>query len=302
MRASRSVAALCGWMIAAAQGTSGATEISVVRVEVEGVQASGLSGLDGDGAGGLLAVSERGHALLRLVVDGSRLVQDGGPIRLGGVSAGLELESLAWLGDGRVAIGTETQREYREQDEILLVRLEEGHGAVTGSLALRYEPWGLKAGKNHGIEGLCAAEGWLLAGSEAVGEMDGRRYAPLAVHDLEGGGWTHHYLGLSSGVGRLASLACRAAGGGALEVLAIERQFEISRLLRFELQPDAAAGSRIDPEILMDLAVHGRARWEGVAWLPDGRLVVLADNDRGGVVGPAEALLVNLGRRERLAP
>lgn len=281
------------WMTAAAAslllaGAGPAGELPGVRATLE-TDLAGLSGLGLAPDGTLWASPERSRKLLPLRVEQDRLVVAGPAVPLRGVPAGSDTEALAWLPDGTAALGTET-RSPRDADTILLARREEDGFRVVDRIELPYAFWKLTPEPNRGIEGLCFAEGKLVAGLEIARTQDGHRSAPLALYDLDQKAWTFLWLRLTSERGKLSALTCRAAGeGGGIEVRAIERHFGVSRLLGFELGEDLSDGHEIEPEIRGDLFLpgDGEPNYEALAWLPDGRLAVVADNHYGRVTGPA---------------
>lgn len=263
------------------------------QVGWEGEDVRGLSGLGRDPAGTFYAVPERVRRLLVFTFAGGRPVVGGPALPITGVPGGFDLESLAWVGtstpSGEVtlAMGTETDERGRDHDLIVFARLGPAALSVTGTLTFPYAPWGLTAGRNQGLEGLCAAAGWMLAASEVPGRAGDRRFAPLGAFDLGRRRWTPHRLWLTSGTGKISALACRDGPRG-IEALAIERHFEVMRVLRFSLPAPGAAGD-VSPEIACDLAARypKPPNFEGIEWLDAERLVLVSDNDFGGVTGPA---------------
>jgi phytase-like protein len=275
------------WLVGAGPGPQ------IEPAKLDSSEVFGLSGLDLGADGLLLAVSEHQHVLARLRVDGPKAELAGPVIPIEGIAEDLDAESLAVLGPDTVAVGTESQVPERKEDLIFLAHLEDAKARVTETIAFPYGPYALTAGKNHGLEGLCAASGVLLAGSEAVGQAAGGRFAPIGRYDFKTKRWTPFRLTLTSEPGRLASLACRPGPGDSLEALGIERQFGVMRLLRFQV-PLSGAGAEIQPEILLDLAklVKHPPDFEGVAWLPDGRVALVADNEHQGPHAPTDILLL----------
>ncbi len=253
----------------------------------------GLSGLAKDPSGRLWAVPERDRTLLALSPQSNGFLSTA--YRLEGVPKGFDTEALASLGDGRFAFGTETQ-ERRKSDQVLIATLEDGRARIVDRLTFDYGAWNIEAEANRGLEGLCYAGGQLLAGSEQPGKArqgnKRRRFAPLASMSPTTHATIKRFrLWLTTETGKLSSLACRERRDkGDIEVLAIERHYKEARVLRFTLP---AAGSDIEPEVLVDLAAlwPHPPNFEGVEW--EGKsLVLLVDNDSGGITGPS--LLVRL--------
>ena len=262
---------------------------------------AGLSGLGADPEGRLWTVPERTRVVLPLRVEGTRVVADGKPVPLRDVPAGADTESLAWLSSETLAMGTET-RARRDGDAVLLVRREEDAFRVFDRIELPYAFWGLTPEPNRGIEGLCAAGNRLVAGLEVSARRDGERDAPLAIFDLETKTWSFGWLRLTSERGKISALTCRVQDGDGtlIEVRAIERHFGVSRLLAFTL-PSSMPETPIEPKVVRSLLEKGDGapNYEGLAWLPDGRLVLVADNHFGRVSGPVLTRVLEPEERAR---
>ena len=251
----------------------------------------GVSDLALDDGGQLWAVAERQRVLVPLDLDGGRL--RGPVVRLEGVPPDADTEAMAWLGPDRVAFGTESHS-ARDGDRILLARLEGGVARVLDTLLLRYAPWGITAPSNRGIEGLAYAAPDLLAAAEATLEgPDGRRAAPIGRYDTETRRWSSYSVVLTSKTGLLSAIACRRSPShdGAVDCLAIERYYGEARVIRFLLprtREDAPHPLVVEASCHFDLARHlpPDTNPEGLARRPDGRLLVISDNDSGGVSGP----------------
>jgi hypothetical protein len=99
--------------------------------------------------------------------------------------------------------------------------------------------------------------------------------------------------------------------GGAIDVLAIERHFDVAHLIRFALPgPDAAPtapvttpASRelpppaaIEPVLVADLAplIQDRENFEGLVWDGERAIALITDNDWAGVSGPNLLVLARL--------
>lgn len=250
----------------------------------------GISGAALGSGGEIYLVAERRPSLLVLGgEDGSAQLS----LPLTGLVGEVDLESLAILGEGRFALGTEAKADDRDADAVLLVDREGGSLRVRETLPLSYAPWGLKAPSNKGIEGLCAAGGALLAGVEATVEVGGRRIAPLALRAPDGGPWIPLDLALTTTTGKISALDCQLEGEG-LRVYAVERHFGVCRILSFVVPLGAAPRAVIEPTVLVDLAAAGGElpNFEGLLRRPDGRLWLISDNDYGGASGPAVTWLV----------
>ncbi len=258
-------------------------------VHVVETDVSGLSGLGRDEHGAFWSPGEGADAVVR--VDPGTFAVTRYPIV--GAPEGTDLEALAWIDGTRFILGTETQVKGRTRDVILDGRLEGERFRVAPVGYLEYAHWGITAPNNDGIEGICHADGVMILATE-LAEGDGvRRWAPLATFDLRTQVWTAHRVALTSAEGKLSAIDCRARPGG-IEVLAVERHFGVSRLLRFDV-PRGPEGQRLEPRVVADLAklVAPLPNFEGLAWLEDGSAVLLNDNKyRGAVTEPSRLYFI----------
>ena len=275
---------------------------SAARSIIAARSLTGLSDLTVDDDGKLWAVAERTRALVRMEADGTgvRLVP------LVGVPIRLDVEGLAWLGDGRFALGTESDDPRRTSDLVLFVRLVDGgaRARVERSIALDYSRWPLRPNGNQGLEGVCRAGSALVVAVESV-SGSAHRFAPVAVRQLPDGSWTPYLVRLTTRTGKLSALSClvRPGRGGAIDVLAVERHFGVARLIRFELPAAGAAPTgpvttpagterpppaRIAPVLVADLAelLQQRENFEGLVWDGDRDIALVVDNDWARVTGP----------------
>lgn len=273
----------------------------VQRLVVAGKPMPGLSGMDRDESGHIIAVAERHSRLVRIRLqrDRAELISS---IALSGFAEGQDAEALAWLGSGRFAVGTERHGPSRESDEIFIYQLEGSTATLVETLRLPYALWGMRAEDNRGIEGACYAGERLLIGVETTGIVQGKRFAPLATYDFTRRRWITARLLLTSSEGLLSSLACRLdVAGQAIEVLAIERYYQTSRLLTFQV-PLAGMRKTIVPVLVRDLAAitpQAIPNWEGVAWDSDEGVLLLNDNQTAELSGPIEVMRLNVDRAGR---
>jgi hypothetical protein len=246
----------------------------------------GLSGLSRDEHGALWAPAERpsnGHpsTVLRIDPDTRGITA----YRVEGVPSGADLESIAWIDGTRFVLGTERGERGRARDLILEARLDGEKLVVSPVGNLEYSLWGITATTNHGIEGLCSVGGTLVVATELHQTKVGRRWAPLAVYEPTTQSWTAHWVALVSenGKGKLAGIDCRAKGD-AIEVLAIERDIEVRKLVRFVV-PRGPVTRNIEPDgvTTLDDSPLG-PNYEGLVWMPDGSVVLVNDNQ----LGPAQ--------------
>lgn len=274
--------------------SAGADDVPVIPHAVRStldVTQTGLSGLAVDGEGVLWVVPERTRVLIPLKRDGGKLVPTGEPVPLEWVPQSHDTEAMAFLPDGRLALGTET-RTPRKGDEILIARRDDDAFRVEDKITLPYSHWNLDAHPNKGIEGLCVASGHLVAGLERSIEKGRIRHAPLAVYDLEKEEWTPYTLKLTSNRGKLGAVTCRPGKDG-IEVRAIERHFGTSHLLAIHI-PLPPKGGELEPKIVGSLIPAGSPseNYESIAWLSDGGLAIVADNHYGRVTGPSAVVLL----------
>ena len=268
---------------------------TITQQAVDTGEYKGLSDLTGDGRGHYWSAPERQRVILKLNLSSERPGLDGAPVPLEGVPDGTDTEAVVWLSDNHFAMGTETQVDKRPSDDILLVTVENGRAKVTQKIPMPYKLWNTLANTNEGIEGVCAAAGKLLATSESAAlTEDGKRYAPLGRYDLSSRAWTPFKLMLTSRIGIISALSCRAdQDTNVLEVVALERYIGVSHVLRFRV-PLAGPGTTIVPDVTMDLGklLDTVPNIEGVAWSPQGDLYILSDNDFGVVTGPTQMIAI----------
>lgn len=274
----------------------------VSRTVLAHPDAVGLSGLASAGPGRFVVVPERRARLFTVDTTG---VLEAVPLR--GVPADLDVEGVAWLG-GDVLLATEGVGE-RSSDAALLVRRgPDGFDVIdTPPIVVEVESDAgpstlepLVLGHNAGLEGICVA-GAVFAAFETVAIMEGRRLAPLVSfpvpNDAAPAGApnvaTTRFVALTSETGKISALDCRAREGR-VELLAIERHFEVSRLLRFTLEPDER--DILEPEVVLDLVplLERGENFEGLARLPGGRVALINDNDYGTVDGPSELVVLDV--------
>ncbi len=260
------------------------------RLELD-LALDGLSGLTIDERGVLWAVAERS---LKLAAFQSGAVL--GVVPLEGFPEDADAESIAYLGEGRFAIGTESVDEERASDHVHLVTLEgrlpEATARVTGQVELPYSVLSVSPARNKGIEGLCAVGDTVIAAVEPkLMREDGTCTTALARGELSDTRWTGHDVELTTETGKISALACRAGPAG-IEVFAIERHYEVMRVLRFVV-PDAPGDAPIVPEVVVDLAgaLEGDPNLEGLA-LDGADFVMINDNHYGERTGPNEEFRV----------
>lgn len=259
------------------------------RVRVLETDVLGLSGLSQDEHGAFWSPGEGADAVLR--IDPVTFAVTRYPVL--GAPEGIDLEALAWVEGTRFIVGTETQEEGRTRDVILDGRIDGQRFRVAPVGYLEYSHWGITARANHGIEGICHVDGVLILATELAQEQRGRRWAPLGRFDPNTQTWTAHRVALTSEDGKLAAIDCHGRGDR-IEVLAVERHFGVSRLLRFDV-PGGPEGQWIEPVIVADLSklVTPLPNFEGLAWLEDGSAVLVTDNKyRGATNEPSQLYFI----------
>lgn len=243
----------------------------------------GLSGLTRDGDGALWTVPERTRLLLRL---GARGVDR--RLKIVGIPDELDVEALTWIEQGRFALGTESHVADRREDKVYFVAIGADRATIESTLSVDYATLPIRAVANHGIEGLCFAEGRLLAAVEEPFLSGGQRYGVIVQWSPE-----HRQsvdlVELTSDVGKLAGLDCRRGSTTTLEVIAIERHFGVRRVLAFELPLDQAA--TVQSRVISDLneALDASTNPEGIAWDEHG-IALIVDNHYKIRTGPCELL------------
>jgi hypothetical protein len=264
----------------------GAVERAAERGGFEIVQIDtppGMSDLTLDDRGVMWSIAERNREVLELELGKP-------PIRhpLDGVPLGIDTEGLAWLSDGHFAIGAEGAAEPTAA--IMFGELRMGHLVITRTRKLINADLGIELTINHGIEAVCGRGDELLAASETVGRLpDGSRYAPLVR--LHGDELTITKVKLTTDSGKLSALDCSFDGDGTAEVIAIERHFGVSRILRFTVKRDDA---EVTPTVELDLhpILQDALNLEGIVRLRDGRWVLINDNQHSKGANGGTQLLV----------
>ncbi len=245
--------------------------------ETEVATPPGMSDLTIDERGVLWGIAERDRIVVELPL-GEPPVHH----HLDGVAFGLDTEAIIALGGGAFAIGVEGG--VAPSAAILTAELHGDRVVVTGVRELTNKDVGLELTVNHGIEALCGKAGDLIAAIETVGKTeDGRRWAPLVRVHGDRLHMTRLYL--TTKAGKISGMYCTIGDDGVAQVEAIERHFGVVRLLRFALPRDAVD---VTPALDMDLfpVLHDNWNFEGVTRLPDGRLVLINDNQTDKVRGP----------------
>ncbi|MFT3698533.1 MAG: hypothetical protein QM831_35640 [Kofleriaceae bacterium] len=245
----------------------------------------GESDLSIDDKGHLWAVAERDHVIseLELVPNGPPKIT---PHPMDGVPDGVDTESLAWLGNGNFVIGTEGQHE--PSASLLAGHLEaNGHITVTPKLSFTNDQLGLTLIENHGAEALCGHGDDVYVAIESTAVTpEGKRWAPFVhVHGDQVVGVQK--LLLTSDKGKISAIDCDFGMG--LEVRAIERHYGVSRIVSFDVvpgKPELAAVVDLDLWPIVRDHYHEKLNLEGIVTTPDGRWVLINDDQGANVDGP----------------
>jgi hypothetical protein len=250
--------------------------------EVEINTPPGMSDLTIDDRGVMWGIAERHRQVIELELGKQPIIHP-----LEGVPAGIDTEAIAWLGDGRFVIGTEGADDATAS--IMFAEMKLQHLVVVGTRSLTSEDLGVELTANHGIEAVCGHGDQILAATEAVGRMpDGTRYSALVR--VRGDSLHVTKVRLTSDKGKLSALYCTWNVDGSVAIIAIERHFSVSRILKLTVQPTDV---EVTPTIDLDLApiLRDSLNLEGIVRLPDGRLVTINDNQGKTAHGPTELLV-----------
>jgi len=244
--------------------------------------APGLSGLAADDTGGIWTVAERDNKIYRITLDAADK-PNLETFAVEGAPAKLDLEGIAWLGADQFALGTEGK-----VDGIATVLLAERRDhtiVVTRTIELPETKIGIRLPANHGAEGICGHGDTIIVAIEGAGNDHGKRYAPIVR--IANDQIVHvHRMWLTTKIGKLSALDCTIAPDGTAEVLAIERHFTVTKLLRFTLPPTEGD---ITPTEILDLGavLDSRLNLEGIAVTSTGRVVAVVDNQWKTLQGPS---------------
>lgn len=251
------------------------------RTTLEHEDAVGISGSCWhDGVRWLIA--ERNSKLLR--VDRENRIES---YHIEGIPPEHDMEGLA-CGDGLFYISTETDQVGRTEDRVLVVELDETGGRVVDTLIFQY-PAPMKAAVNQGLEGLCIAGDWLIAAGEILRTNEaGVRQAPILRQKIGESDTFIHWVNLSSRTGKISGLDCRERGG-IIEVFGVERHYEVSRVLQFEL---GATPSKSQTVVDMGHLIRDTENFESIVVDERGRVWLSNDNQYKTITGPSEETIL----------
>jgi hypothetical protein len=269
-----------------ARGDVGEPE-RVMRFPLAVEGARGLSGLGFDENGAFWTVSEGDWGLIRLGDHRPPEIFQVNPAQ-----EGLDLEGVASLGGGRFALATES-RDERRSDRVVFVRVQQGEARVEGEISLDYGEVGVSASSNRGLEGICSVGQSLVAVGEPVVEREGERLAPVFVWRDGGSAVRSYLLRLTTATGKISGVWCEPASGQSLRVFAIERHYEVMRIVEFQVEPGAPVGTVLDASLRVELQgeIEGDPNPEGLV-RARGRFWIMTDNWYGEISGPSELIAV----------
>jgi hypothetical protein len=276
-----------------------ASMLGITAFVVDTAGVDGLSGLAPSGPGRALAVAERARALVEVSLPrpGHPPQRVSAPLRLEGVAPDEETEDIAALPEpDRFVLVTERQAPGATDESLLFAERRGETLVVTDRLRIDLKAtWGLAAGANAGLEGVCAVGDHVVAALETVVEVDGVRAAPVAVVHRRTRAIAASRIRLTSATGKLSALTCRAAGGR-IEVTAIERHYGVGRLVEFTLDP-ASPAPLLDARLRVDFsaAIDPLPNPEGLMRSPDApdRFLIVTDNDSGRGVDVTRLLVID---------
>lgn len=245
--------------------------------------APGLSGLTADEQGRVWTVAERDAKAYRITLDASAKPALETFV-VTGVPGDTDLEGIEELGGGRMAFGTEGRVDGIAT--VLLGTISGSSIAIDQTIQLTTDRIGIEMKKNHGAEGVCGHGDTLLVAIEGAGEDAGKRWAPV-LRIEKGELVRRHRVWLTSKTGKLSGLDCTIASDGTISAWAIERHFEVTKLLAFTVP--ARTADDITPRVALDIggAIDSKRNLEGIAQLPDGRVVTVSDNQWRSIEGPS---------------
>jgi hypothetical protein len=253
--------------------------------------APGLSGLATDDQGALWTISERGERAYRITLDAAdrptleTFTVEGRDLK------DLDLEAMAVLGGGKFALGTEGR--VPGVATVLLAERRGGALVITSDIVLSNADVGIEMAANHGAEGLCGAGDTVIAAIEGAGGTGpDARWAPI-IRIAAGKIVRAHRLALTTATGKISALDCTIAADGTINAWAIERHFEVTKIVTFTIPPLGQGDEMLKPTVVLDLGtvLNSRLNLEGIARLPDGRLVAVVDNQWKTLNGNSELLV-----------
>ena len=250
----------------------------------------GTSDLSLDDNGHIWSIAERDRVVAEIVLDTDAKTAKLTLHPMDNVPDGVDTEALSWLGGGKFAIGTEGQEQPTAS--VMFGELgSDGHIVVHRGVELTNAILGITLIKNHGVEAVCGRGDDLLVAIESWGTFpDKTRWAPL-VRIHAGAVTGVQKLKLTTATGKISAMTCKLAPDGTFDAIAIERHYGVSRILTFSVP---LGQDSITPQVAVDLwpvvrdRYHAKLNLEGIVKLPDGRWVLVNDNQGATVDGPTK--------------
>jgi hypothetical protein len=243
----------------------------------------GMSDLTIDDRGVLWGIAERQRQILEIDVRKQPVMTI--VHELEGIAKGVDTEAILWLGQDKFMLGVEGAN--GPWAALVTAELRGDMLVATATRELVDSQVGVTLTANHGVEALCGREGELLAAIESVGKntISGKRWAPVVR--LRGDTIHAAKLWLTTATGKISAMSCTMADDGTAQVIAIERHFGVARILRFSI---GRSDLEITPTVDLDLhpIIHDDFNLEGIARLPDGRIVMINDNQGRMASGTTE--------------
>ena len=225
-------------------------------------------------------VTERNHKLIG--IDNSDLIE---VVALEGVPQGLDLEGLACDSE-KFYISTESAKPDRSVEIVLVVAIEDEVARVVDTLELAY-PDPIVGSPNWGVEGLCVADGWLIAAVEYFrtdSNQAATRMAPILRQKLGSTDTFVTWLKLTSETGKISALDCRQQND-LIEVFAIEQHFGVARVLQFDLQESPATPQTI---VTLEHLIRSTENFESILVSDEGKVLLANDNQHKAITGASE--------------
>ena len=224
------------------------------------------------------------------------------PIRIVDFPPEPDVESIAWLGGNRFAVGTEKDRR-RTKDSIYILEVNGDVARIATEISIDFAAHfeGLSLETNRGIEGLCFHKGQLLLAGETVIKRAGTRFAPFIVYNMARKTQTAYRIALSSHEGMVSAIACLDSNDELLRVAALERHFGVARLLTFALD---GAGGIVKPtarNLETMFSNHDTPNLEGLVQRGSD-FVAVNDNDYGGITGPTQLITFRASANQHIQP
>lgn len=252
----------------------------------------GISDVTSDGDNRLWAIAERDPVVVEISIDANAGVTGITRHPIVGLPPGVDTEAITSLGQGRFAFGIE---DHDHPYAAVMYGQLRSDGAIEVSPAFSMDDaqLGVNLVANAGVEGICGDSNGMLVGIETKGVMpDGTRYSPVVR--VVGADKHVQRLRFTTDHGKLSALTCQMRSDGSIDLLAIERDYGVTRVLH---AVSHAGQVDIPTEVVIDLwpllrdQYNATVNMESIARLPDNRIVMLNDNQGKGSSGPTRLFI-----------